>query len=333
MELAHIRAWMAAARRTHLPDESAVEAWHSLSEQCRFVKTLPTAASLLDVGAGDGALQIYRSWPQPPRPDLTMFAFALDPGPMFDRYDGYELGRWPEVRPDFGGRSFDAVFAANFIEHIDDPLGFIRWATGRLTARGRIFIEWPRPESKLLPTVAELRSVGLDVMTGNYFDDATHRHDLPSQKAVLGELAAAGMRIEATGVTRVPFFEDHLLALGLDKDDRVSRTLAYWSFTAWCQFVVAERIDEMVGATGIEPVAPAMSRQCSPAELRARQGKNTRLTASGQAWTVTARPMPASIYAHGRALRFLARLAYAAHGTTTGAPNHPACLRVAPFGA
>jgi hypothetical protein len=25
----------------------------------------------------------------------------------------------------------------------------------------------------------------------------------------------------------------------------------------------------LVGATGIEPVAPAMSRQCSPAELRA----------------------------------------------------------------
>ena len=27
----------------------------------------------------------------------------------------------------------------------------------------------------------------------------------------------------------------------------------------------------MVGATGIEPVTPAMSRQCSPAELRARE--------------------------------------------------------------
>ena len=34
----------------------------------------------------------------------------------------------------------------------------------------------------------------------------------------------------------------------------------------------------MVGATGIEPVAPAMSRQCSPAELRAHpSAKNTRL--------------------------------------------------------
>ena len=29
----------------------------------------------------------------------------------------------------------------------------------------------------------------------------------------------------------------------------------------------------MVGTTGIEPVTPAMSMQCSPAELRARAGR------------------------------------------------------------
>ena len=62
-----------------------------------------------------------------------MFAFAIERGGMFDRYDGYELGSWPDVKPDFGGRQFDAVFAANFIEHIDQPIEFIRWAVNRLT--------------------------------------------------------------------------------------------------------------------------------------------------------------------------------------------------------
>jgi hypothetical protein len=243
MDIERVRAWVTGARRTHLSDENAIEAWHSLGQQCRFVKTLPAGASLLDVGAGDGSLQVYRSWPAPARPDLRMFAFALDRAAMFDRYDGYELGRWPDARPAFGGRSFDAIFAANFIEHIDDPFGFIRWAAGRLTARGRMFLEWPRPESRLLPSVMELRDIGLDVMTGNYFDDATHRRDLPATETVLGALTDAGLRIEARGVARVPFFEDHLLAFGRDKDDKVSRTLAYWSFTSWCQFVVAERIE------------------------------------------------------------------------------------------
>jgi SAM-dependent methyltransferase len=170
-----------------------------------------------------------------------MFAFAIERGNMFDRYDGYELGTWPDVKPDFGGRQFDAVFAANFIEHIDQPIEFIRWAVNRLTPRGRIFLEWPRPESLTLPTAPELHVVGLDVMTGNYFDDATHRHEPPSAQAVYAELIAAGLRIESTGVTRVPFLEDHLLALGKSADDMISRTLAYWSFTSWCQYAVAQR--------------------------------------------------------------------------------------------
>jgi SAM-dependent methyltransferase len=241
MDIEQIRAWAEAAERTHLADTAAIEAWHILGAQCRFVKTLPAAASVLDVGAGDGSLQVYRTWPPPPRPDLTMFAFAIERGGMFDRYDGYELGTWPAVKPDFGGRQFDAVFAANFIEHIDQPIEFIRWAVNRLTPRGRIFLEWPRPESLTLPTAPELHVVGLDVMTGNYFDDATHRHEPPSAQAVHAELTAAGLRIEATGITRVPFLEDHLLALGKSADDMVSRTLAYWSFTSWCQYAVAQR--------------------------------------------------------------------------------------------
>jgi hypothetical protein len=89
MDIEQIRAWVEAAQRTHLTD------------------------------AGAGSLQIYRSWPPPPRPDLKMFAFAIERGDMFDRYDVYRSGAWPEVKPDFGGQQFDAIVAANFIEHID----------------------------------------------------------------------------------------------------------------------------------------------------------------------------------------------------------------------
>jgi SAM-dependent methyltransferase len=241
MDIERIRAWVEAAERTHLTDAVAIEAWHLLGARCQFVKTLPSAASVLDVGAGDGSLQIYRSWPPPQRPDLKMFAFATERGDMFDRYDGCELGAWPEVKPDFGGRQFDAILAANFIEHIDEPMAFIRWAANRLTVRGRIFLEWPRPDSLVLPTAPELRAVGLDVMTGNYFDDATHRHELPDTQAVHGALLAAGLRIDSAGIVQVPFFEDHMLALGRSADDIVSRTLAYWSFTSWCQYVAARR--------------------------------------------------------------------------------------------
>ena len=39
----------------------------------------------------------------------------------------------------------------------------------------------------------------------------------------------------------------------------------------------------MVGTTGIEPVTPAMSRQCSTAELRAPKNPNLASTHQGRA--------------------------------------------------
>jgi hypothetical protein len=241
LDIGQISRWFETIETPSLPDSVVLEVWHSLSHRCRFVKTLPAGASMLDVGAGDGALQIYRKWPTPERLDLKMYAFAMDRGGMFDRYDGYELGAWPEVKPNSGGRKFDAIFAANFIEHIDGPIDFVRWSVDHLSARGCIFLEWPRPESLSLPTTAELHGVGIDVMTGNYFDDATHRSALPSTEAVHAWLISAGLRVEAAGAVRVPYFEDHLMAYGKRTNDMVSRTLAYWSFTGWSQFVVARR--------------------------------------------------------------------------------------------
>jgi SAM-dependent methyltransferase len=241
VNLERLRVWIEEARRCDLPDAAVLEAFHILGPQCRFLKTLPRAASVLDVGAGEGSAQIYRHWPAPSRPDLTMFAYAAVQGAMFDQYHACEIGRWPEAAPDFGGRRFDAIFAANFIEHIDGPTAFIRWAAERLTTRGRIYLEWPSEAALTLPSASTLRDIGLDVMTGSYFDDATHQHELPSADLVHDALRTAGLCIEATGVARVPFFEDHMLAMGLEARDTVCQTLAYWSFTAWSRFVVARR--------------------------------------------------------------------------------------------
>ncbi|HEY7579745.1 MAG TPA: methyltransferase domain-containing protein [Acetobacteraceae bacterium] len=241
MNVSAIRDWADAARRTPLSDGAALEAWHLLSPRCRFIKTLPTHAAVLDVGAGDGSLQIYRRWPAPKRTDLAMYTFALARGALFDQYQGYELGAWPQGKPDFGGTLFDAIVAANFIEHIDAPTDFIGWAASRLTRRGGIFLEWPAEVSLDLPTADELRAVGVDVMTGNYFDDATHRRELPQTKAVHDALRDAGLRIDEAGTVRLPFLHDHLMAIGKSEGDIVPRTLAYWSFTGWCQYVIARR--------------------------------------------------------------------------------------------
>jgi 2-polyprenyl-3-methyl-5-hydroxy-6-metoxy-1,4-benzoquinol methylase len=171
-----------------------------------------------------------------------MFAFAMEQGSMFREYDGAEIGEWPISKPGFDGRQFDAIIAINFIEHIDDPMEFIRWAGNRATPGGQIFLEWPTPNSLHAPTSVELRTVGIDVMTGNYYDDLTHRDALPEMKMVRATLEESGFSIEETGLVRVACLENHIMALGKAKNDIVLRTLAYWSFTEWTQYVSARRV-------------------------------------------------------------------------------------------
>jgi SAM-dependent methyltransferase len=103
----------------------AIEAFHLLSPHCRFVKTLPLGASVLDLGAGDGGLLAYRLWPGIARADLRIFAWAGEKDAGFENYDGYEVGRWPEQPPNFGGTKFDAIVSVNFLEHIDEPIRFV----------------------------------------------------------------------------------------------------------------------------------------------------------------------------------------------------------------
>ena len=228
-------------REPNLTLDQAIHSLHIFGPRCRFIKTLPLGSTVLDVGAGDGSLQVFRSWPDPARPDLRMFAWAGAQGASFDRYEEFEVGLWPEKPPAFDGRLFDAILAANFIEHIDDPIAFVAWAISRMAPQGRIFLEWPRPEFAFLPTTADLATADLQIMTGNYFDDDTHRSTIPDVVAVTAALTGAGLRLREGGIASVPFVDQEVAIHAARGRDIVSLTLAYWSMTGWCQYLVAER--------------------------------------------------------------------------------------------
>jgi hypothetical protein len=228
-------------RKPSLSLEEAVRCLHIFGPRCRFVKTLPLGATLLDVGAGDGSLQVYRTWPDPQRSDLRMFAWADEKGTSFDLYDDNEIGRWPESSPSFGGRAFDAILAANFLEHIENPVAFVEWSISRLAPAGRLYLEWPRPEAASLPSKAVLEARGLSVVTGNYFDDQTHQAITPDFNAVRTAITGAGLTVRESGTVSVPFVDQELAIHAARTHDTVSLTLAYWSMTGWCQYLVAER--------------------------------------------------------------------------------------------
>ena len=241
MDLDQIEAWYRTKHQRTLPDGALLEYWHTLSSRCQFVKTMPSAGKLLDVGAGDGSLQNYRAWPWPPRADIRTYAFDMGYNDGFRKYEGFEVGTWPAQAPNFDGLLFDGIFSAHFIEHIPDPMNYIDWACGRLAPGGRIYLERPAPIAATLPTQCKLAERGIDIMIGNFFDDGTHQSAIPNSEAICNRMARNGLVIDIVGTLRVPFVADELLAYGRENDDIVARTLAYWSITGWCQHIIARR--------------------------------------------------------------------------------------------
>lgn len=231
-------AWLRAPRKPSARYEEVVEILHQTNERTRFLKQLPHAAAVLDAGAGDGSLERFRSWLQPRRGDLRMYAYGAERGERFDSYDAHEMGCWPQQPPSFGGERFDAVIACHFVEHLDDPAGFVRWAVGRLTEHGRIYLEWPSEHSLDLPPRDHFVSAGIPLVISRFDDDKTHK-ELPKSSDVCAALAAAGARVEVSGVIRYPWLEDELLAHWQQGvADSYALQAAFWSRTMWSQFVI-----------------------------------------------------------------------------------------------
>jgi SAM-dependent methyltransferase len=237
-----IAAWFHASRTPLLSKDEAIVLAHTMHPRTVFVKTLAPGAHLLDMGAGDGSLEVYRRWPAPQREDLRMYAYALSKGARFDAYDGWEIGDWETRPPGFPGIAFDAIFCAHFIEYVEDAVPFVRWTGERLRAGGRVYLEWPSPFSAVLPKVSELVQRGIPITISNFHDDANVKR-IHDRAQVVSELIEVGFFIEAQGYVSMPLVEEEVLAHFANGsiDDRYVVQLAYWSKTRWAQYLVAVR--------------------------------------------------------------------------------------------
>lgn len=236
-----IKEWYHAQRTKHLKEGDTQALLHLLHPRVIFLKTLPYESRLLDVGAGDGSLHILRKWPAPSRTDVRIYAYGLEKGQHYDDLDGYELGHGPEKKPDFPDVAFTAIYCSHFVEHIKDTADFLAWCAARLSFDGRLYLEWPSPQSLTLPARSELVSAGVELTISNYWDDCTH-NELPAREAVLTELVKVGFFVEQTGVVRFPFIEEELLAHFAANDrECFGRQAAFWSKTYWTRYVVAAK--------------------------------------------------------------------------------------------
>jgi len=205
-----------------------------------FFKNIVPGGKLLDLGAGDGMMSVFRDWPAFKRTDIGMYAVSLAKGERFDQYDGYELGNFDDAFPDFGGRPFDAVLCAHFIEHIKDPERCIRWIAERLKPDGRLYLEWPHSVSKRMPSSSVFKALGLDVSTTRFSDDATHI-EAWNIDLICGLLHRYGLMTEIVGRTHYPYLARAMRDVGIKTRNQVYGTFAIWGFVGWAQYVVAAK--------------------------------------------------------------------------------------------
>src|SRR5262245_26098599 len=105
-DIEFVRAVLSFIRGADEPTMTQVEIdnYHAtIAPRSVFFKNIQYGGELLDLGAGDGTMAIFREWPAFKRTDIRMYAVSLAMGSHFNKYDGYELLNFDELFPDFQG--------------------------------------------------------------------------------------------------------------------------------------------------------------------------------------------------------------------------------------
>ena len=299
-DLARLVEQLATIRpRLDLDDDALLELFWEFHPRFRFVKSLPWAANLLDLGAGAGGLAHWRGWGKPARPDLNFYGVDLHEGEHRALYAGWETIDLDRQLPDFPGARLNAFLATHLIEHLADPERLIRWIAEKGEPGSRIYLEWPNPETLNLPTREELARHGIEVVGSNFHDDPTHR-DCPDLPAVLDWLGQYGLAVVAHGAIDLGAIGEEMYVRALEPN---LRTMGYWSLTRWSVFV--EAIKPVCGRTAAG-VATGANPPVEPGGFPPRRRRVG--AAAARILDAIARypdlvPEPPASFRHGRSVR------------------------------
>jgi 2-polyprenyl-3-methyl-5-hydroxy-6-metoxy-1,4-benzoquinol methylase len=220
-------------------DKIVLDEYHgAITPRSIFLKNLRADAAVLDLGAGNGMLTAFKSWPGIKRPDIKMYAVSLGIGEHFHLYQDYEINDFEKSFPQFDGMAFDAVMCAHFIEHLRDPDRCIRWIASRLAPGGRVYLEWPHVVSKKLPKSSFFSANGLNVMTSNFYDDGTHI-EAWNMNDIVNMCHRSGLALETFGRIHFDRVATLFNQLAHATGDSVYGTFSVWLRVGWPQYLVA----------------------------------------------------------------------------------------------
>jgi SAM-dependent methyltransferase len=223
----------------------------------RFFKSLPSNATLLDVGAGSGGTAIWREWGNPHRMDIRLFGFDLPPDEnnhAWDHtahhlYEKWQYGNLETTPLDFDDGFFDAAMFSNVLEHVENPFEILANSFAKLKPGARVYIEIPTPASKNLPTAVELAAREMPVMVANFYDDSTHIETY-TLTTIAEAARQSGYIVDEGGIVRNPFLEDKMFRYGLENHDSELLLHGYWSATGWVQYLILQRPHESGSNSG-----------------------------------------------------------------------------------
>lgn len=164
----------------------ALVTWLRPRGKLAFLRSLPSGASVLDVGCGNNSPRDAKVL----RPDLVYT--GLDVGD-YNQQDSIRYADAYVVVPPAGfanairanaGR-MDAVVSSHNLEHCDDPGAVLHAMAVALRPGGRLFLAFPCEESVHFPSRRG---------TLNFFDDATHQA-VPRWEPVVDTLRACGLTL------------------------------------------------------------------------------------------------------------------------------------------
>jgi hypothetical protein len=132
------------------------------------------------------------------------------------------------------------VIAAHFIEHLTDPARFIGWIADKIKPTGRIFLEWPHPFSKRMPTRDFFSERGITAFTTNFMDDSTHIEAWPVE-TIIKIANTKGLAVESLGRILFPEVAAQLRDKARDQNDIVAGTFSIWAAVGWAQYIVLSK--------------------------------------------------------------------------------------------
>jgi len=172
----------------------------------RIACVIPAGSKVLDIGAGNGLLALVL---REARGDVVIDGIEPDPhaaGLVGPNYRNFLVGPAQGFLEEIRAGDYDYVVLADVLEHLGDPLGFLRDLVGCLSERVRIVVS--------VPNVA-FASVRLAMLNGefDYVDsgllERTHLRFF-TLKTIRALVAGAGLNIEKLQYLRRDIFKTEI---------------------------------------------------------------------------------------------------------------------------